>query len=146
MNRNLQLLVSLSGALLAFVMLTFGYGIYWWIGNRNRLVNEAIISQKDGISFGKTSDNKGCVKEAFQRHDLCKTYRCHVKNNIFLTSCLDRSPKTIGFCRDVPRKRNLLESKKWRDEQCQIMGKDTPHCRKLHGLIQSRCEKITRRF
>ena len=73
-------------------------------------------AEVDGIEFGKTTDQNGCMEKGFTIP--ISDDRFDFYNNRFINGCLSSSRPIPDFCEGVPFRFNS----KWFDEQCQKAG------------------------
>jgi len=82
-------------------------------------------AEKQGMEFGKGTDQSGCQTEAFRRlraalrnHDLLKRREAQ----LFLYGCFQTCGPTPGFCAAAPPKDEFIPNRRWAQEQCQKEG------------------------
>ena len=77
---------------------------------------------EDGLEFGKTTDQDGCMQKAFTLEVPQDVF--DISNSSFIRSCLGASRKTENFCDGVP----ILFSRKWVEGECKASGHETRAC------------------
>jgi hypothetical protein len=76
----------------------------------------------DGIAFGKTTDQNGCLEKGFTLEEKDTSF--DLSNHYFLEKCLKTSRPTPNFCDGVP----FFSGGKWEDEECKKIGRETVAC------------------
>lgn len=96
----------------------------------------------EGIAFGKTTDQRGCMQEGLARAKKMSGYDINqlTANQAFVEQCLKLSRPAAGFCDDVPPIWNLSDSK-WEQKQCEKVGLDVLRtgCRPVFVAKESFC-------
>ena len=130
-------LLIVAIVIVLLVLGCIGVGIYFWEKNKGAL----FASAEEGKTFGKTTDNKGCVDEAIARYKKDPGLGTLMTDSIFETSCLQTSRATPGFCEAVPKQLEISKSAEWRIEQCRAINleKDS-YCQQLFAPVQQFCE------
>lgn len=85
-----------------------------------RKINDQGIA--DGIAFGKTTDQNGCMEKGFTLKE--KDTGFDLSNDYFLDNCLKTSRKTPNFCDGVP----TISGGRWEREECKRIGRDVDSC------------------
>ena len=119
--------------------LVIGRGVYWWSENKDQVLGHFMEAKREGITFGRSTDNEGCLAESLQRHDTCGIFPCHFRNNLFLLGCLTESIATRRFCDDVPAKTEFAKTVTWRVSKCSETGREGSYCHELFGTLQRFC-------
>jgi len=84
-------------------------------------MNKEVDKQSaEGRSFGRTTDQRGCIDEGLKR---AREFRAidlaaMVANQTFVQKCLGTSRKNEGFCEGVPS-RFSLNRNDWMQDECQ---------------------------
>jgi hypothetical protein len=98
--------------------------------------------EKEGVEFGKRTDQVGCLNEALRRlrvanksHDLIKRR----DTQLFIYGCFQTSRATSDFCRNTPEDK-FFEVQSWSKEQCQKegLGNDDP-CLSVFMEVSNDC-------
>jgi hypothetical protein len=96
----------------------------------------------EGRDYGGRTDNEGCLTESITRHKQSQGFGDLIKTNVFLSSCLDTSRATPGFCEGVPKRTEFINSAKWQVGQCSKYGLSTENqCGQLFAAVQKYCEE-----
>src|SRR5688572_11809008 len=85
--------------------------------NKDALRSRAKAIVTEGKDFGKSTDNQGCVDEAFNRYKKDPGFLSGIANQGFLTGCLEASRPTNGFCDNVPLG-DFAKMQEWKDALC----------------------------
>src|SRR5580765_1146010 len=138
------LIVLIIGLLL--IVGVVGAGVFWWMRNKDALMARAKEVVTEAKDFGRNTDNQGCVDESISRYKKEPGFASAISNSIFMSTCLDASKPTPGFCNDVPTKTECMRSAEWKREQCSRvdLSKDS-YCQQLFKPVQDYCEKATGR-
>lgn len=86
------------------------------------LVAKRKKATEDGMEFGKTTDQAGCMQKGFSLEVSADVF--DMSNSSFIRGCLGSSSKTANFCEGVP----VLFSRDWVDEECKKSGHETKAC------------------
>lgn len=117
-------------------------GIFWWSRNKDALIARGKAEIDQGRDFGRITDNQGCVDESISRYKKNPGFSGALATNLFMSSCLQNSRLTPGFCDDVPKQTEILKSGQWRAEQCNRVDLSTDgYCQQLFSPVQQFCER-----
>lgn len=92
-----------------------------WLVNAGARMNKEVDKQSaEGRSFGRTTDQRGCIDEGLKR---AREFRAidlaaMVANQNFVEKCLWTSRKNEGFCEGVPSRFGLNRND-WMQDECQ---------------------------
>jgi hypothetical protein len=111
-----------------------GAGAFWWVRNKDSLRSRAKEVAAEGRAFGNTSDNNGCVDEAFSRYKKEPGFFNSLNYSRFMEVCLEVSRPTPGFCNEVPVGK-IMELMAWRESQCRHY--DVPNDQKCGQLVMA---------
>ena len=109
----LKALLIVAVVVILLIVGVVGAGVWWFMRNKDGL--RAVATE--GKEFGKTTDNQGCVDEAFKRYKKDPGFLAAMSNQGFLTRCLEVSRPTNGFCENIPLG-DLAKMGEWRESQC----------------------------
>lgn len=140
MSGIVKAILLLAGLLLLAAIVAAGVGWYWWSHHGEQLVEAARKANLAGASFGKTTDDQGCVSEALSRARSGAGFSEAVALNLFLKACLRASRPTDGFCDGVPKRSDIVESVKWQVDRCSRIAPGVKECSRLMGQIEEFCE------
>jgi hypothetical protein len=115
-------------------------GIYWISSHSGELLEKSKQTMAEGRRFGKGTDNQGCVDEAVSQHRRDPGFTSSISTQLFLTSCLQASRQTPGFCDDVPKRTEFLKSAQWQQQQCARSNLADTYCGQLFSTVQNFCE------
>jgi hypothetical protein len=114
-------LIGCGGAMVLFILAVVVMMV-WLDRNQGELGSAAASSVQEGARFGLETDDAGCFAEAQRRAGDTPNVAAALKTNGFLTSCLEYSRPTAGFCADVPAPTELRRSIAWQQERCKGQG------------------------
>ena len=117
-----------------------GLGVYLWRQHGRGFVEGGQQSFGQGRDFGRTSNSRGCLTEAVERHRRAASFGELFAVNLFLRGCLDTAPPTEGFCDGVPRPLEFTRTAQWGQEQCRAHGLSVERqCGQLFAQVQQYC-------
>ncbi len=127
MKTRSKVIIGGAGALgLGVILAMIGVvGLWNYIGAK---LQSPEIRQKndkgkaDGIAFGKTTDQNGCMEKGFLLQSTDDSF--DLSNRYFLEKCLITSQPTANFCEGVP----LISSGKWEMSECKKIGRENESC------------------
>lgn len=132
----------ISGVVIVFVVvIIIGVAAYFISTRGGAWLEKGKQSVAEGQSFGKETDNQGCLTEALSRHRKETSMSNAIATQVFLTSCLPGSRDTPGFCDGVPGRMEFVKSGQWQVEQCRREGLRDSYCPQLYSAVQTFCEK-----
>lgn len=118
-------------------------GVYLWRQHGRGLVEGGQQSFGEGREFGRTSNTRGCLTEAVERHRRAATFGDLFGVNLFLRGCLDAAAPTEGFCDGVPRPLEFVRTAQWGQEQCHAHGLSVEkQCGQLFAQVQQYCAAL----
>jgi len=135
-----------KGILIAVVVVVLviaiglGVGIYWIASRGPAFVEKSKQSVAEGERFGRETDNQGCVNETLARHKQNPDFSGALANQLFLTTCLQRSKATPGFCDLVPHRTEFIKSAEWQVEQCAKNDLHDSYCRQIFAQVEAFCD------
>jgi len=118
-----------------------GVGVWWISAHGGEFLEKSKQTIAEGQKFGKGTDNQGCVTETVARHRQNPTLSGAVTTQLFLNSCLVSSRSTPGFCDDVPKRLDFVQSAEWQLEQCAKNDLKDEYCKQIFASVQNFCEK-----
>lgn len=129
------------GLVLAFVCAgAAGVGVYLWRRHGRGLLEGGQQGFGEGREFGRTSNSRGCLTEAVERHRRAASFGELFAVNLFLRGCLDAAAPTEGFCEGVPRPLEIVRTAEWGREQCHAHGLSVERqCGQLFAQVQQYC-------
>ena len=111
--------VLLIGGALVLIGIACVIAVGVWLFSAGARMNTEDEKQAaEGRSFGRTTDNRGCIDEGLRR---AKEFRAieigsMVVNQTFVEKCLYSSKKTDGFCDGVPARFGNTDD--WMKDEC----------------------------
>ena len=110
------ILVIVGGIIIAAVV-----GGIFYLG----LAKYADEAEKDGVEFGRHTDQQGCQDEALRRLKQGRRSGNLISSRateIFINGCFQTSRATPGFCRDAPKEDSFLAVREWAQDRCRREG------------------------
>ena len=142
----LKALLIVAVVLVLLAVGVVGFGVYWWMHNKDALLARGKEVMTEAREFGKNTDNKGCVDESILRYKKDPGIRSTISNSIFMNACLENSRPTAGFCDDVPKETEFVKSAQWRVSKCEQVDLSSDHyCQNLFQPVQQFCQRKARR-
>ncbi len=134
-------LVILALGLFAVVSIA-GLGWFWWHRHGKEFLESGKASMEAGQKAAATTDQAGCLEAAFQRGPGCQSMGCMLDRNLFFNGCVREARETPGFCDGAPRQTQIMDSVKYRLDQCakRNLAQDQG-CQQLYGEVQKFCER-----
>ena len=127
-------LVLLAGAIVVCVV-----GGIFFLG----LTGYADQAEKDGVEFGKGTDQAGCLNEARRRLAVASKSGDIIKRRqtqLFLYGCFQSSRSTPDFCANTPKQDSFFDVQKWSNERCREIGEgDDDACVSLYMEVSDVC-------
>ena len=138
----LKALIIVAIVIVLLIVGVVGAGVFWWMRNKDALINRAKEVVAEGKDFGGHSDNQACVDESISRYKKDPGFSSAISNSIFMRTCLDASKPTPGFCNTVPKTTEFMKSAEWRRDQCSRvnLSRDS-YCQQLFQPVQQFCEE-----
>ena len=139
----LKALIIVAIVMVVLIVGVVGAGVFWWMRNKDALMNRAKEVVAEGKDFGGHSDNQGCVNESISRYKKEPGFSSAISTSIFMRTCLDASRPTPGFCESVPKTTEFVKSAEWRRDQCSRadLSRDS-YCQQLFQPVQQFCESV----
>lgn len=130
-----QILIAFGIVALLFIVgIGALVGVVIYFSSDKEYTQQYEAKQAEGLEFGKTTDQSGCMHEGLTRAKVVKGYNINQVMYIkgFVEKCLESSRPTQGFCNGVPSKWNL-NSSDWENKQCDKAGMD---------ILQTGCKGV----
>jgi hypothetical protein len=142
MSTAIKVILGVVVSFVLIVIIGVVIAAYWFTTHKDQLLAGAQKTMKEGESYGRTTDNKGCVNEAFERGKRDQSMTGTISNKLFLKGCLDNSRNTPNFCAGVPKQTSFFDSVTWINEQCTKRGATgEQYCTQLFQEVQQFCYK-----
>lgn len=117
-----------------------GFVVYIY-SDKNYLAQHDAVTI-EGKEFGKTTDQEGCIKRGLSwlGDEENPSIKQLALNGHFVNECLRSSKPSPNFCKGVPK---MLESdRKWKKEQCSMVGRDDLTCDVVFDEKKSYCASL----
>jgi hypothetical protein len=117
-------------------------GVFWWSSNKDALIGKAKAVVAEGEEAGRKTDNQGCVDQSVTRYKSDPGFTNGISSSIYMQSCLQVSRPTPGFCNEVPKETEFIQSGQWQLAQCERVGLGSDqYCRQLFQSVERFCGK-----
>lgn len=128
-----KLFAILAAIALAGVLLIGGMSWYWWTRYGSEILDSGKAAMVEGEASGRDLDEGGCMTRAIEKHksDWNRTMASAVRNNVWLSGCLDSSRVQEKFCDDVPSGDNAVAAALWAASTCAALGLSDSYCGNL---------------
>ncbi|HQR35206.1 MAG TPA: hypothetical protein PLK30_20880 [Blastocatellia bacterium] len=136
MSKGWKIGLSIAAGFMLVLMLGAGACVYYF----SQLTGQIKEDQKAAERFGETADQAACLKETFARSKGKSSITAAASNSIFLSTCLQKSRPTPGFCDDVPSSDDKEKTKAWIKNKCQEVGEDNLTCGSVYGIVLGHCQ------
>ena len=131
---------------LVTVIAVAGFGYYFWREHGQQIVDGSRRAMEEGRDFGRGVDNQRCLDEGITRHKNANGLAELIVVNLFTRTCLEASRPTAGFCDNVPRAIEFVNSARWQREQCERHSLSQERaCGQLFQQVQQFCEQRNQR-
>ncbi len=146
MSPNARILLIIVAAVLGMALLIGGGIWYWWSQNASEFLDAGATAMNEGQVMGRGTDESGCMTAAVERHKADGSQRmgAAVRNNLWLTACLEASKAKDKFCEGVPAQDSLLAVGTWAATSCVQQGFSDPYCGNLFAVVAKYCSSPQR--
>ena len=141
-----KLLVILAAIAVGGSLLIGGGAWYWWTYHGTEFLESGKVAIMEGEASGRALDEGGCMAQAIERHkaDWNRTMPSAIRNNLWLTGCLDTSRVQDKFCEDLPAEDDIMAAALWAASACANNGMSDSYCGKLVSNAVKYCSSPTR--
>lgn len=128
MGTPVKLLIIGIGIVVIIIVLFVGFVIFMKFTPQGRTLDQRLTAlENEGTEFGKTTDQRGCIKEGLARGKKITDITSQVGNRDFVRGCLRSSQASPGFCDDVPSIVGKMFTD-WEAKQCEKIHSPTVAC------------------
>src|SRR5687768_16399063 len=128
--------------LLVLAVIAVLAGIRYVRQNKGRLQAQAAEVRAQGREFGRSANESACVAKAMSDYRNDSAIFGEVRVRIWLSGCLESTPRDSGFCASVPPTAEIMRTVKWRLSECSRIGLDADKgCTRILTEVQEHCEK-----
>ncbi|MEQ1519426.1 MAG: hypothetical protein ABL931_23370, partial [Usitatibacteraceae bacterium] len=115
MSSLAKLFIALALIAIAGLILIGGSAWYWWDRNSEQFLDASKTAIADGQKSGAELDEQGCMNNALTHHrdGARDSFVAALRNNLWLTGCLNASRPVSQFCADVPRQSDVVAGGIW---------------------------------
>jgi hypothetical protein len=139
LGKGLKIFLIVTGAVVLLVALFIG-GFAWWLSsNKDELKAMGDQVKAEATEFGQGGNGEACLAEGLRQLGACDGFMCSVKTRVFLSACLEVAEPSPNLCKGAPSSDSIVDSVKWRLQQCAEVHLDTDDCQSLFGEIQDFC-------
>lgn len=134
MNKG-KIFIGCGGAILLLVLAIVGFVTYIYSDKEYLAQHDAVTIE--GKEFGKTTDQNSCIQRGLSWLGEVKnpSIKQVTLNGRFVNECLRSAKPSPNFCKDVPK----LIDRKWKKEQCSLVGRDDLTCDVVFDEKRSYC-------
>jgi hypothetical protein len=130
-------------AIIAFLLAALiGSTILLFNANKGDLEAMANKIGTEAQDFAEDKNQQDCVKETTSKLNSCYGLSCRIESIIFMRICLDEAKPSPDLCTNIPPIDNMIDTAKWRVEQCESMDMNDDHCRSFIGKLQEYCNEL----
>jgi len=125
MKRGVKIFIGVAGALFLFGVIAVIGGILALNYIESRIDESTKQYEAEGLEFGKTADQQGCINEGLRRAKSATVFEVGdgLANLVFVEACLKQCSPTKDFCSGVPSFWSTQDSE-WKIEECRKAGLD----------------------
>ena len=136
-----KVLLILAAIAVAGLLLLVGGAWFWWDRNGTELLDAGKTAIEEGQRMGSELTESSCMSTAIDRHkaDTNPSFGSALRNNLWLSGCLNASRPQEQFCVDVPPSDEILASAMWSTQMCARSGIDDPTCPNLMQSVSKYC-------
>jgi hypothetical protein len=141
-----KLFAILAAIAVAGSLLVGGGAWYWWTHHGAEFLDSGKAAMMEGQASGRVLDEGGCMTQAIERHkaDWNRTMASAVRNNVWLSGCLDASRVQEKFCDEVPSYDNVVAAGLWAASACANQGLSDSYCGNLVSNAVKYCSSPKR--
>ena len=141
-----KLFVILAAIAAAGLLLIGGGAWYWWKHHSAEFLESGKAAMTEGQAAGRRLDEGACMVLAIDRHkaDWNRTMASAVRNNLWLSGCLDASRAQEKFCDGVPAKDDVVGAGLWAASSCARHGFSDSYCGNLFSSAVKYCGSAQR--
>ncbi len=136
-----KVLLIIAAIAVAGLLLLVGGAWYWWDRNGTELLDAGKTAIEDGQKSGANLTETSCMSAAIERHkaDTNRSFGSALRNNLWLSGCLNASKPQDQFCVGVPSSDEILASAMWSTQMCAKSGIDDSICPNLMQSVSKYC-------
>ena len=141
-----KLFVILAAIAVAGSLLIGGGAWYWWQHHSAEFLESGKAAIAEGQATGRRLDEGACMVLAIDRHkaDWNRTMASAVRNNLWLSGCLDASRAQDKFCEGVPSQDDVVAAGLWAASSCARHGFSDSYCGNLFSSAVKYCGSAKR--
>ena len=141
-----KLFAILAAIAVAGALLVGGGAWYWWSHHSAEFLESGKAAMMEGKASGRALDEGGCMTRAIERHkaDWNRSMASAVRNNVWLSGCLNASRVQEKFCDEVPSYDNVVAAALWTASTCASLGLSDSYCGNLVSNAVKYCSSSKR--
>ena len=141
-----KLFAILAAIALAGALLIGGGAWFWWTHYGTEFLDSGKAALLEGEARGRVLDEGGCMTRGIERHkaDWNRSMASAVRNNIWLSGCLNTSRVQEKFCDEVPSYDNVVAASLWAASTCASLGLSDSYCGNLVSNAVKYCSSSKR--
>src|SRR5689334_2006210 len=121
-----KVVITIVVCFLLFAVGAVGLVAYMWSRHSGELAEATRKQTEEGFSFGRTTDESGCLDAAISRYKTKRGFAGSMATAMFVQGCWRSSRRTDGFCDGVPSPFQFLRAGRWQQEQARKAGLTDP--------------------
>ena len=141
-----RLIAILAVIAVAGILLIGGGAWYWWTYHGAEFLDSGKTAMLEGEAAGRVLDEGGCMTRAIERHkaDWNRSMVSAVRNNLWLSGCLNASRLQEKFCDEIPSYDNVVAAALWGATTCANLGLADSYCGNLVSNAVKYCSSPAR--
>lgn len=146
LSGGIKLVLLLCAIAAAGVVLMAAGGWYWWTHHSREFFESSRAVIDEGRAAGRRLDEGACLALAVDRHrkDAAGAMGAAVRNNLWLTGCLEASRPQRKFCEGVPPYDSPVAVGAWAGLACAKQGISDSFCSNLYSNVAKYCSSSRR--
>jgi hypothetical protein len=136
-----KVFLTLAAIAVVGVLLVGGGAWFWWNHNGADMLEAGKVAIQEGQRSGTELTESSCVSTSMDRHKAGanSSFSSALRNNLWLTGCLNASKPQEQFCAGVPRQDEILTMAMWSAQKCAQSGIEDSTCPNLLQSIAKYC-------
>jgi hypothetical protein len=141
-----KVFLTLAAIAVASLVLIGGGAWYWWDQNSADLLDAGKAAISEGQKSGSDLDEEDCVASALDRHkaDGNRSFGSALRNNLWLSGCLNASRPQERFCTSVPVQSEAIAVALWSAQLCAQHDLSDSYCPNLLQGVAKYCSSSQR--
>ena len=140
MSLAAKIVLAIVVCFVLFAVAAVGLGVFLWQRHGSALIDAASRQYDQGQTFGRQSDESGCLDQAIQRYKDSRGATGSIGASVFARACWNASRPTAGFCDGVPKPLDVLHAARWQVEQSRKAGVDDQFGGQIFAAQRTYCD------